>query len=170
MRSCLRSKASISFWLIRMKTSVRRASDCCFIKVASSSLSALSCLSFNLPCRGATSRSPRHGGLVSHCAVLVAVVLKCRSSAHQIPLSEAAMNKKRQKLRGTVQKVIKPIVPGQVEKAEIDVKGADPLYREIRIENVVVDAEGKKAALKQGAEVAVIVEADSSATTTKPDI
>jgi hypothetical protein len=80
------------------------------------------------------------------------------------------MNKKRQKLRGTVQKVIKPIVPGQVEKAEIDVKGADPLYREIRIENVVVDAEGKKAALKQGAEVAVIVEADSSATTTKPDI
>ena len=37
-------------------------------------------------------------------------------------------------------------------------------------QNVVVDAEGKKAALKQGAEVAVIVEADSSATTTKPDI
>jgi hypothetical protein len=54
------------------------------------------------------------------------------------------MNKKRQKLRGTVQKVIKPIVPGQVEKAEIDVKGADPLYREIRIENVVVDVTSRK--------------------------
>jgi hypothetical protein len=78
-------------------------------------------------------------------------------------------SKKRQKLRGTVQKVIKPIVPGEAEKAEIDVKGADPLYKEIRIENVVTDEEGKKAALKEGAEVAVIVEADSSATIKKPD-
>ncbi|HTC45679.1 MAG TPA: hypothetical protein VK722_00030 [Candidatus Aquilonibacter sp.] len=79
------------------------------------------------------------------------------------------MTKKRQKLRGTVHKIIEPIVPGEAEKAEIDVRGADPLYKEIRIKNVVTDEEGKKAALKEGAEVDVIVEADSSATIKKPD-
>jgi len=79
------------------------------------------------------------------------------------------MSKKRQKLRGTVQKVIKPIVPGEAEKAQIDVHGGDPLYKEIRIENVVTDEEGKRAGLKPGAEVDVIVEADSSATTKKPE-
>jgi hypothetical protein len=78
------------------------------------------------------------------------------------------MTKKRQKLPGTVQKIIKPILPGEAEKAQIDVKGADHLYKEIRVENVVVDADGNKAALKEGAEVEVIVEADSSATIKKP--
>jgi hypothetical protein len=79
------------------------------------------------------------------------------------------MSKKRQKLRGTVQKVIKPVFPGQVEKAQIDVHGGEPLYREIRIENVVTDEEGKKAGLRPGGEVDVIVEADSSATIKKPE-
>jgi hypothetical protein len=79
------------------------------------------------------------------------------------------MSKNRQELRGTVQKIIEPVFPGEVEKAEIRVNGADPLYREIRIENIVTDAEGKKAGLKDGAEVAVIVETDSSAPTEKLD-
>ncbi len=79
------------------------------------------------------------------------------------------MSKKRQKLRGTVQKVIKPVFQGQAEKAQIDVHGADDLYKEIRIENVVTDEEGKKAGLKQGTEVDVIIEADSSATINKPE-
>ena len=78
------------------------------------------------------------------------------------------MTKKRQKLRGTVHKIIEPIVPGEAEKVEIRVKGADPLYREIRIENVVTDSEGKNAGLKDGAEVAVIVETDSSDTIKNP--
>jgi hypothetical protein len=38
------------------------------------------------------------------------------------------------------------------------------LYREIRIENTVVNESGEKAKLKEGAKVDVIVEADSSAT------
>jgi hypothetical protein len=65
------------------------------------------------------------------------------------------MSRKRKKLQGTVQKVIKPAIPSQPEKAEIDIHGADDLYREIRIENVVTDEKGEKAQLKAGAEVAV---------------
>ena len=79
------------------------------------------------------------------------------------------MTTKRKKLRGTVQKVIKPPFPGQAEKAQINVHGADDLYKEIRIENVVTDEKGTKAHLKPGAEVDVIVEADSSATIKKPE-
>ena len=79
------------------------------------------------------------------------------------------MTKKRKKLHGTVERVIKPPFPGQTEKAQIDIDGADDLYREIRIENVVTDKSGQRARLKPGAEVDVIVEADSSATTTKPN-
>ncbi len=78
------------------------------------------------------------------------------------------MIRKRQKLQGTVQKIIKPVVPSEPEKAQIDIEGGDDLYREIRIENVVTDENGEKARLKPGAQVDVIVEADSSATTKKP--
>lgn len=79
------------------------------------------------------------------------------------------MTKKRMKLRGTVQKVIKPAVPSQPEKAQIDIHEGDDLYREIRIKNEVTDDKGEKAKLRQGAEVDVIVEADSSATLKKPE-
>ncbi len=79
------------------------------------------------------------------------------------------MSRKRKKLQGTVQKIIKPAISSQPEKAEIDIHGADDLYREIRIENVVTDEKGEKARLKPGAKVDVIVEADSSATIKKPE-
>lgn len=79
------------------------------------------------------------------------------------------MGKKRKTLRGTVQKIIKPIARNQSEKAQIDIQGADDLYREIRIDNEVTDENGAKAQLKEGAEVDVIVEADSSATLKKPN-
>jgi hypothetical protein len=68
--------------------------------------------------------------------------------------------KRRKKLRGAVEKVLKPIVPNGPEKAQISVKEADDLYREIRIENTLTDEDGKKVRLKPGAEVDVIVEAD----------
>ena len=77
------------------------------------------------------------------------------------------MVKKRKKLAGVVEKVIKSVDPREPEKAQIGVEGADELYREIRIENVVTDDHGAKGHLKPGAQVDVIVEADSSATTTK---
>ena len=79
------------------------------------------------------------------------------------------MGRKRKKLQGTVQKVIKPVSPNLPEKAQIEVQGADDLYREIRIENEMTDENGDKVRLKQGAEVDVILEADSSATLKKPE-
>jgi hypothetical protein len=79
------------------------------------------------------------------------------------------MSKKRKKLKGTVQKIIKPFSPNQPEKAQIEVREADDLYRELRIQNEVADEQGGKAKLKLGAEVDVIVEADSSATVQKPE-
>ncbi len=79
------------------------------------------------------------------------------------------MSKKKRRLRGTVQKVIKSPFPGAPEKAQIRVDEADDLYREIRIENVVTDENGEQAHLKPGAKVDVVVEAASDATTKKPD-
>ena len=75
------------------------------------------------------------------------------------------MPKKRKRLRGTVEKVIKST--RSPEKAQISIHEAEDLYREIRVENEL-DDDGAKARLKEGAEVDVIVEADSDATVTKP--
>ena len=60
-----------------------------------------------------------------------------------------------------------PVVPSEPEKARVSVREGDELYREIRIENVVSDEHGEEAQLKPGAQVDVIVEADSSATIKK---
>ena len=77
--------------------------------------------------------------------------------------------KKRKRLRGKVQKVLKPILPLELEKAQISVDEADELYREIRVENALTDENGERVRLKPGAEVDVIVEADTDATTKKSD-
>jgi hypothetical protein len=68
---------------------------------------------------------------------------------------------------GTVEKIIKPSYPQEPEKAEIAVEGADHLYREIRIENTLVDKNGHKVKLVEGAQVDVIVEADPKDTVPK---
>jgi hypothetical protein len=68
---------------------------------------------------------------------------------------------------GVVEKIIKPLTPEAPEKAQIAVEGADHLYREIRIENTLVDDKGKEVQLKEGAEVDIIVEADAKDTTPK---
>ncbi|HEV2421574.1 MAG TPA: hypothetical protein VGS59_07700 [Candidatus Acidoferrales bacterium] len=68
---------------------------------------------------------------------------------------------------GIVERIIKPVVPEEPEKAQIAVEGADHLYREIRIENTLIDDKGKEVKLKEGAEVEVIVEADPKDTTPK---
>ena len=78
-------------------------------------------------------------------------------------------NKKKPKTSrpGTVEKIIKSPFPQEPEKAEISIEGADHLYREIRIENSLVDEKGKKVKLKEGAQVDVTVEADLKDTVPK---
>jgi hypothetical protein len=66
-----------------------------------------------------------------------------------------------------VQKIIKSPDPRIPDKAEIEIEGADELYREIRIENTLRDGKGRQVELKQGAHVDVMVEAESSETTSK---
>lgn len=72
-------------------------------------------------------------------------------------------------LPATVEKIIKPPTPRDPEKAQIAVHGADDLYRELRIENTLIDEHGHKVRLKEGAEVEVTVEAPPESTTAKSD-
>jgi hypothetical protein len=71
-------------------------------------------------------------------------------------------------LPATVEKIIKSPSPGEPEKAQIAVEGADDLYRELRIENTLIDENGEKVSLKQGADVEVTIEAEPDATTPQP--
>ncbi len=71
-------------------------------------------------------------------------------------------------LTGVVEKVIKPVLEGEAEKAQIAVEGADHLYRELRIENNMVNDKGETVGLKQGAQVDVIIEVDPKDTIKKP--
>ncbi len=66
-------------------------------------------------------------------------------------------------LTGVVEKIVKPIHESEPEKAQIVVQGADDLYKEIRIENELKDADGESVKLKQGAEVEVTIEAPKDA-------
>lgn len=66
-----------------------------------------------------------------------------------------------------VQRIIKSPHPDVPEKAEIAIEGAEDLYKEIRIENVLEDSSGKEVKLKEGAKVDVVVEAEPAATTPK---
>jgi hypothetical protein len=78
------------------------------------------------------------------------------------------MSKKASTTRpGTVQKIIKSAYTGQPEKAEIAVHGADDLYKEIRIENALLDGNGREVTLKKGAQVEVKIEADPRETLPK---
>ena len=70
-------------------------------------------------------------------------------------------------LPGTVQKIIKPVVPSEPEKAQINIEGGEDLYREIRVENTLKDENGEKVGLKEGAPVDVTIEADKKDTTKK---
>ena len=47
-------------------------------------------------------------------------------------------------LPGTVEKIITPIDPQAADTAEIEIEGAEDLYREIRIENTLKDEKAKR--------------------------
>src|SRR5207253_7832304 len=82
-------------------------------------------------------------------------------------ISKRTMKRAHKTLRAKVRKIIKPAHPTQPEKAEISIDEADDLYREIRIENRLMDEKGKEARLKEGAEVELQIEAEKEATTGK---
>jgi hypothetical protein len=66
-------------------------------------------------------------------------------------------------LPGVVDKII-PAIGSEPEKAQIAVEGAQPLYREIRVDNTLQNAAGEDVSLKLGAEVEVTIEAKPEAT------
>jgi hypothetical protein len=72
-------------------------------------------------------------------------------------------------LSGTVEKIIKPVGPNASEKAEISVEQAEHLYREIRVENKLTDADGEIVKLKSGAQVEVVLQAEPEDTIKKQD-
>jgi hypothetical protein len=64
-------------------------------------------------------------------------------------------------LAGTVDKIFPAIGELQPQKAQIAVEGAEPRYREIRIDNSLQDGAGNAVSLKVGTEVEVTIEAKS---------
>jgi len=70
-------------------------------------------------------------------------------------------------LPGVVEKIIRSNNPDEPEKVQISIEGADELYREIRVENTLHDADGNPVSLKKGADIDVTVEAPPEATTPK---
>ncbi len=81
----------------------------------------------------------------------------------------AEENKASVTLTGTVDKIIQPPIPQMPEKAQISVEGAEELYKEIRVDNKVVDEEGNERKLKPGAKVEVTIQADPKDTEKKAD-
>jgi hypothetical protein len=60
---------------------------------------------------------------------------------------------------GLVEKIIESPVPNEPDKAQIAIEGAEPLYRELRIENSLLDDHGNIVKLKPGEHVVVTIEA-----------
>ncbi len=85
---------------------------------------------------------------------------------HKTEESDQSAEKVAITLPGTVEKIIPAIGPVP-EKAQISVEGAEPLYREIRVENTLQDPTGNPVSLKKGAEVEVTIEADPEAVAPK---
>ena len=76
---------------------------------------------------------------------------------------------KKKRLSATVAKIIPPLITGEPERVEISIAGAEELYREVRIDNIVTDENGRAGALKLGAQVDVVIEASVNAVTGKDD-
>ena len=60
-------------------------------------------------------------------------------------------------LPGTVEKIMRSPLPGEPERAQILIEGADHSYQEIRIENTLIDENNEEVQLKPGAKVQVSV-------------
>ena len=63
-----------------------------------------------------------------------------------------------------VQKTVKPFLADQPEKVEIAIATADPLFREIRIENDFTNTDGGHVSLVNGTKLTVTFEAETTET------
>jgi hypothetical protein len=63
-------------------------------------------------------------------------------------------------LPATVEKVLTPEAPELPEKAQIAIEGADELYRQLRVDNVLTNQNGEELKMREGAKVDVTLEAD----------
>ena len=71
------------------------------------------------------------------------------------------MNKKASaRLQGIVEKIVKSAFANAPDKAQIRIAGTDHLDRKIRVDNTLIDKDGKEVSLKVGAQVEVTVEAE----------
>jgi hypothetical protein len=65
----------------------------------------------------------------------------------------------------TVPAVVNKVMPSaylnQPDKVEISIPAADPLFREVRLENSVTNLDGQIVALKSGAHLEITIEADA---------
>jgi len=102
-----------------------------------------------------------------HCRDWIGSRGRCLISRKDHGEEENSEKKANVTLPGTVEKIIPAIGDHIPEKAEIKIEGADDLYREVRIENKVIDAEGNPAKLKKGVEVDVTIEVDEKDTNSK---
>jgi hypothetical protein len=66
-------------------------------------------------------------------------------------------------LPGTVEAVIKSLVPSEPEKAQIAIEGADHRHKVISIENTLTDPNGQEVHLNPGAKVEVTIKAEPEA-------
>lgn len=83
------------------------------------------------------------------------------------PSPSGLSNRARKLLSGSVQKILTDFYANQSEKAEIGIDEAEHLFREIRIDNTFTGVDGQTVALKQGARVAITVEANATDTVQK---
>jgi len=77
------------------------------------------------------------------------------------------MKRARTTKTGTVEKVIKAVVPTEKDKAEIHIPSAEPLYQEIRIDNDLKSADGETVELEAGDDVEIHIDADKAETSKK---
>jgi hypothetical protein len=87
-----------------------------------------------------------------------------RHLAHPKPKGESMTERPSVTLPGKVDKIIEPAEPGAPETAQISVESADPLYRELRIENTLKDSQGEEVHMKEHANVDVTIEAHKDPT------
>ena len=60
-------------------------------------------------------------------------------------------------LPGTVEKIIKPMIPGEAKKVQISIQSGDDPNQRIRIANTLIGARGEAVALKRGAALHIVI-------------